>query len=693
MDFSKKIITLLKKRPLNPQELLEALRLPPTAQGELAKQLNQMQQRGELTRIRKNRFIVPEVADLFVGTIQIHPSGTAHVLNEKKGGADLFISAGNLWTAMHGDRVVARIHHERGGSRRPEGRVIRIEKRANERIVGTLQRSKNFYYVVPDNPRFTENLYVPKPASSLQAKTGDKVVARLESWPSRHVNPEGVIEEVLGAAGDPGVDMLAIVRKYNLPEIFSEEILKVAKQVAKPLTTQDLAGREDHRRDFVFTIDPDDARDFDDAIQVERLETGWRVGVHIADVSHYVQPGSALDAEAYERGNSVYLPDRVIPMLPEVLSNGMCSLLPDEDRLAFSVFADISKEGVIQKSRFTRSVIRSAKRMTYKEAFAILQRKATTEPEKHVHLAWELSATLRKRRFAKGSLELDFPETKVRVDEMGRTIGIEKVENDISHQLIEELMLLANELVAREMKRKKQPAIYRVHENPDTDKLDEFREFVLTFGLSCGDLNNPDEVRKLLARIRGTAEEAVIKIGLLKSLKRARYDASPLGHYGLAKPDYLHFTSPIRRYADLVVHRSLARFLGYTKKGPDTRRLGEAADHISTTERTAADAEREAVKLKKLEFFQNQLASQKGEVFKARILEVRNFGMFVELPDYVVSGLVHVSSLEGDFYHFDPARAQFKGKKSKKTFRAGQEVEVIVESVDIFKQQIDFRIV
>ncbi|MFV0337057.1 MAG: ribonuclease R [Chthoniobacterales bacterium] len=692
-DFSKKIISLLKKRPLSSQELQESLRLPPAAQSEFAKQLNQMQQRGEITRIRKNRYIVPEVADLFVGTIQIHPGGTAHVLNEEKGGADLFISAENLWTAMHGDRVVARIHDERGRSNRLEGRVIRIEKRANERIVGTLQRTKNFYYVVPDNPRFSQNLYVPKPAAALQAKIGDKVVAKLESWPSRHVNPEGVIEEVLGAAGAPGVDMLAIIRKYRLPEAFSEEILKTAEQVAKPISGQDIAGREDHRRDFVFTIDPDDARDFDDAIQVERLGDGWRVGVHIADVSHYVQPGSVLDKEACERGNSVYLPDRVIPMLPEVLSNGMCSLRPDEDRLAFSVFADIAKNGLIKKSRFTRSIIRSAKRMTYKEAFAILEKPASSELENHVHLAWELSATLRKRRFAKGSLDLDFPETKVRVDELGRTIGIEKVENDISHQLIEELMLLANELVAREMKRKKQPAIYRVHENPDSDRLDEFREFVLTFGLKCGDLNKPEEVRKLLANVRGSAEEAVIKIGLLKSLNRARYDASPLGHYGLAKTDYLHFTSPIRRYADLIVHRSLARFLGYTKKGSDSRKLDEMADHISTTERNAADAEREAVKLKKLEFFQNQLASQKGEVFKARILEVRNFGMFVELPDYIVSGLVHVSSLDDDFYLFDPSRAQFKGRKTKKTYRAGQEVEVIVESVDIFKQQIDFRVV
>lgn len=699
--LTEQILKLISVQPLDKIEISKRLGLPPDQRAKLRDLLRTLESNGKIARIRKDRYIIPQEADLFTGTIQFHPSGAAHILNETKGSPDLYISAENTWTALPGDKVVARIHTDRriqewrsgqpAKAPRLEGRVIRILERVNEVIVGTLQRTKNFCYVVPDDPRFVHNLYVKEPVPPLHAKVGDKVVAKLEAWPTRHVNPEGKIIEVLGAADKPGVDMLAIIRKHRLPEKFPNEVIAEAKSFSPIVTKRDLAGRADLRGQLIITIDPDDARDFDDAVIVERTANGWRAGIHIADVSHYVRPRTALDREAYARGNSVYLPDRVIPMLPEALSNGICSLRPEEDRLVFSVFAEINKQGVIKQTRFGRSVIRSAKRLTYKEAFAILQKPPRTEIEERVHVAWELSSVLRRRRFERGSLELDFPEVKVWVDENGKPTKLEKVENDISHQLIEELMLLANESVARELKVRKQPTVYRVHESPDDDRLNEFRDLAMTYGLRCGDLSQRDEMQKLLRSTVGKSFEYAIKIGLLKSLKRARYTSEPLGHFGLAKPDYLHFTSPIRRYADLIAHRSLERHLGLTKTGPASDELETAAEHISTTERVAADAEKEAVKLKKLEFFQQQISQRRGGTFRARIIEVRNYGLFVELPEFLLTGLIHVSALEGDFFVHELSQARFIGRQTKKTYRAGDELEVVVARVDMFKQQVDFR--
>jgi len=659
-----------------------------------------MERAGDIARIRKDRYIVPKDADLFTGVIQFHASGAAHVLNEAPGEPDLYISAENTWTAMHGDRVVARVSTDRRGSlgdprvppaTRREGRVIRILERANPTIIGTLQKSKNFFFVVGDDPRFVHNLYVPKPKDELKARPGDKVVARLEEWKSRHVNPEGVVIEVLGRAGDPGVDMLSIIRKYRLPEKFPDDVLAESEKTSSTVTPSEAARREDLRDRHIITIDPDDARDFDDAIEVQPTNRGWNVSVHIADVSHYVRPKSALDREAVSRGNSVYLPDRVIPMLPESLSNGICSLKPNVERLAFSVFAEVNRQGKMFKVRFAKTVIKSAARLTYKQAFAILQKPPIDETSRRVHAAWEVSALLRKKRFEKGSLELDFPEVKVWLDDKGKPVRLEKVENDISHQLIEELMLLANEAVARELKLTKQPTVYRIHEKPDPEKLAEYQEVVATFGIRAGNLSKREELTRLLASVRGKPYEYAVKIGLLKSLKRATYSPQPLGHFGLSKDDYAHFTSPIRRYADLIVHRSLERLLGLSKIGPASNELASLSEHISTTERIATDAERESTKLKKLEFFQQQLSGRKGATFPARIIEVRNYGLLVELPDFLLTGLVHVSTLANDFYVHDPARSRFIGRKTKTSFQAGQMIEVAVARVDMFKQQVDFQ--
>jgi ribonuclease R len=684
-------------RPLDKRELARALGRKSGVRMGLNHALRELERSGEIARIRKNRYILPTAADLVTGTLQIHQAGYGFLTTEKPGEPDIFVAAENTGTAMHGDRVVARIARDEPYGRtkgRREGRVIRILERAHDTIVGTLQHSRNFYYVVPDDPRLVHDVYVQLPPPAAVPKTparGDKVVVRLESWESRHVNPEGEILEVLGPASAPGVDMLSIVRKYHLPTEFPNNVLDQADRIPEKIDARQLGGREDLRKKFIVTIDPDDARDFDDAIDVEKIDSGgWRLGVHIADVAAYVEPDSALDREARRRGNSVYLPDRVIPMLPERLSNGVCSLHPGVDRLTHSVFIHFDKNGVAKSARFARTVIHSAHRLTYKQAYAILKSAPRDPLGEQLHVAWELASILRRKRFEYGSLDLDFPEVKVRLDETGKPLRLERIDNDESHQLIEEYMLAANEAVARELKKRTVPTIYRIHENPDPDKLAEYREFVLSFNYQVGDLTHRAEVQRLLVSIRGKPEEQALKIGLLKSLKRARYAPQPLGHYGLAKPNYLHFTSPIRRYADLVVHRALADHNGKHRARIDMSQIASISEHVSMTERVAAEAEIESVRMKKLEFFQRQLDERNPQVFRAAIVDVRNYGLVVELPDVLITGLVHVSSLTDDFYLFEAAQRRLIGRRSRKRFSVGDEVRVFVVRVDAFKRQVDF---
>ena len=657
----------------------------------MAKALHDLELAGDIVRVRQDRFTLPSEADLAVGTVQLHRDGSAHLLRDLPGDPEFYLSPENTATALPGDRVVVRHLRDQPPYRgyQPCGRVIRILKRGTTTAVGTLEKSARFWHVVPDDKHFVHNIYVPQPAAPLRPNQGDKVVVKLGEWKSRHVNPEGEIIEVLGPSDKPGVDIESIIRKFDLPTRFPEKVLGEADAFPKTVPASASRGREDCRDTLVITIDPDDARDFDDAISVVRTTDGWRLTVHIADVSHYVLPGSPLDHEAYRRGNSVYLPDRVIPMLPEALSNGLCSLRPNEDRLAFAAFLEIDRRGKIRRSRFAKTIIRSARRLTYKEAFARLQSKPGNDIDRMLHEAWDMASTLRKKRFEEGSLDLDFPEVKVWLDDQGRPARLERIENDISHQLIEECMLAANEAVARLFRMTPAAAIHRVHEKPDEAKLNEYRERVQMHGHKVGNLAVRKELTRFLKMLRGQPEEYALKTALLKSLKRASYSPEPAGHYGLAKSDYTHFTSPIRRYADLVVHRVLSDVCGYTK--PKGRiPFGEIARHISTTERNAAEAEREAVRLKKFEFFRQQLAKRTGQTFKAIVLEVRNFGMFVELPEVMAGGLIHVSALGDDFYTFDQARQRFVGRKKKKTYQAGDELDVIVARVDPFKQQLDF---
>ena len=688
-----------KYQPLNKSDLARTLKIGIDERSKFRRLLNELEQAGKITRIRKDRYVLPREADLMVGVLQVNPDGFGYLLNESGDGlGDLYISAENQSTAMHRDRVVARIVRERLPSERQqrhrgnrEGRVIKILERANRSIVGTLQHSKNFYYVVPDDPALVHDIYVTvRPGQTPRApEVDDKVVVRVEPWEHRHLNPEGEIVEVLGPAKKPGVDILSIIRKYDLAVAFPDAVLKEADEISLEISSKELRAREDLRSTAVFMIDPEDARDFDDALHVAEVDGGWSVGIHIADVSHFVKPGSALDREAMRRGNSVYLPDRVLPMLPERLSNMACSLRPDEDHLTKSVFVDFDRSGRIKRHRFAATVIRSVARLTYREALAILQRKPVTPLDGNIHTAWRLAAILRERRFRQGAMDLDMPEVRVLLDKQGKAVGLVRDENDISHQLIEEFMLLANEIVARETKRRSIPSVYRIHEKPDPEKLAEYREQARSYGIEIGDLTQRREMQRFLKLIVGRHEEVALKIGLLRSLRRAAYSPDPVGHYGLAKSDYTHFTSPIRRYADLIVHRAFAAML--PKRGvkpPRSVDLGSICQHISMTERIAADAEREAVRLKRIEYFSG--LARKPHRLDGTIIEVRNFGLLVELKEALVVGMIRISSIDLDFFVFDPVRQRITGRRTKISFGVGDQVVVKINRVDLFRQRLDF---
>jgi ribonuclease R len=568
-------------------------------------------------------------------------------------------------------------------------------ERANSRVVGTLQQTQKFYYVVPDDPCLVHDVYVPltPDAAGRKPAINDKVVVRLSEWENRHVSPEGEIIEVLGPSHDPRVEILGIIKKHGLPTDFPQPVLEEAAGISTEISKSELESRIDLRHVPVFTIDPDDARDFDDAIHVVPTNDGWELGVHIADVSHYVRPHSALDHEAYQRGNSVYLPDRVIPMLPERLSNGVCSLRPDEDHLTKSVLVRFDRAGRPQGHKFAATVIRSGNRLTYREAFERLTGAHRDELTQNLKRAWDLASKLRQKRFQNGALDLDMPEVRVKVDANGRAVGLVQEVNDISHQLIEEFMLLANEIVGRETKLHRTVSVYRVHDDPDPDKLLDYREFLLSHGIQAGDLSQRAEMQKLLKKIEGRENEGALKVNLLRSLKKAGYSPLPLGHYGLAKADYSHFTSPIRRYADLLTHRAFNVLLQRRNAGKQLARsnqLESICEHLSLTERLAAEAEREATRLKKLEFLESLV--RKPHRFAGIVSEVRNYGLLVEVPEILMTGLVHVSSLEDDFFSFDAVRRRLVGRSRKRVYQAGDHLFVRVSRVDRFKQQIDFTV-
>ena len=724
MKLGQEILSLLGRRdyqPLNAAGIGKALGLKADQGRALREALRNLERQGGVARIRKECFVLPKTADLVTGIVLVSPGGRARLVVDPAGdsGAEEWrIPTVHLGVALHRDRVVARrlqrVRAPRGAREKPlqrEVEVIRILERANATVVGTLRQTRGFFHVEPDDPRLIHDIYLreERKKEALKVRVGDKVVVQLDPWENPQRSPEGVLLERLGSAEDPGVGLLSIQKRHHLPMEFPRAVEREAESIPEEVLEADWRGREDYRGQPALTIDPDDAKDFDDAVHVELDPAGgWRLSVHIADVGHYVRRGSELDREARVRGNSTYLVDRVIPMLPERLSNGICSLKPGVERLAFSAFLDFNAQGKLRRSRFARTVISSVARLTYRQALAVLEGnwEGRTDLGKavpgslpysnrmvveRVRAAWELAAVLRRNRFAQGSLDLDFPEVKVWLDSKGRPERLERVENDPSHQLIEEFMLAANEAVAAALKRSKAPTVYRVHEMPDPDRLQEFREKARECGFRAGDLTMRREVEKLLKAIRGRPEEYALKLDFLKSLKRATYSVRPLGHYGLAKVNYTHFTSPIRRYADLLVHRALA--------GSTASKAGEieaAAQHVSETERRSAEAEKDSVQLKKMEFFERQLAAResgRAQRFRAVVVEVRGHGLVVELPEALMTGLVHVSALPGDFYVLDAVRGCFRGKRTRRRFGLGQELQVEVCRVDPRKRQLDFALV
>jgi ribonuclease R len=701
--MEEKILNLLGRNnytPSNVPELLKQLGLRPNQQQELQEALRHLEKTGRIVRTKGNRYILSREADLVPGVIRINRQGKGFLQPEDHGLQEIAIPESATSTALNGDRVLVRRDVPRK-TLRPEphreltGSVVRILERKRSQIVGTVHRSKQFLYVIPDDPRIPHDIYVPPPRDlGRPANIGDKVVVELREWESRHTNPEGEIVEVLGPADEEGVDMLSVLRHYSLPLRFPKPVLSEANSIARTPkpgepAPEDFAGRVDCRAHAVITIDPDDAKDFDDAFFLQNLSGGrWKLWVHIADVSHYVKPGSLLDEEARKRGNSTYLVDRVIPMLPEALSNELCSLKPGVDRLTKCAEFTLSNLGAVIETKFYSAIIRSKRRFTYKEAFGILQRSPTDPIERMLHEANTIAQNIRRARFKAGSLDLDFPERKIRLDAHGRVLLIERVENDISHQLIEEFMLLANEAVARRLIGLKRPAIHRVHEPPDERRLQEFREEVLSHNIPCGNLTRRTEVQKILQRLNTLPIGPALKIRFLRSLMRARYAVEPLGHYGLSKSHYAHFTSPIRRYADLIVHRAL-----FEKQPAKTREMKETADHISETERNSADAERDSKDVKLFAFLNAQLKSGELQSYSALVTDVRNFGFFVDVPDLGMSGLVHLSSVEDDFFVFEPAHSRLIGRRSRRIIKLGDRVLVQVHKVDTFKKQVDFRLV
>ncbi len=684
-------------RPFTFNELVKAFSVPREQRADFKNALNEMIVSGEIIKTRENRYALPAKVDVLTGRLSCHRDGYGFVTPEE-GGDDIFVPARFLRENMHGDKVAVRVETDKGFGKL-EGRIIRTLERGYSRIVGRFEASKNFGYVVPDEQRINHDIYIP-PSAYGKAKSGQSVVVEITAYPAAHRNPEGRIVEVLGWPDDPEVEVKTILAKFELPNVFSSGALEEARAIPEVPKAADIRGRIDLRGNPTVTIDGETARDFDDAVSVKK-ENGdlVRLWVSIADVSHYVKEGSMLDMDAYVRGTSVYFPDRCIPMLPEQLSNGICSLNPHVDRLAMTAEMLFDSCGGMIESRFYPSVIRSGARLTYTLVRDMLENSShgdsgkNVELEEHLLLMKELALRLMEKRRKRGSIDFDLPEPEIILDLQGQTEAILKAERNIAHRIIEEFMLAANEAVASYIESRDVPSLYRVHENPDPVKLKDFKEFIFNFGYEFpmkDDRVNPGELQRILRQAEGRPEEKMVNGVLLRCMKQARYSMENLGHFGLASSCYTHFTSPIRRYPDLVVHRLLKAVLtGKLKKAGSEKleqTLPETAAHTSRRERVAMEAEREIVELKKLQFMKDKT----GEEFDGFISGVTSFGFFVELMEYFVEGLVHVSTLRRDFYHYAEKQHSLVGENTGETFRIGDMVRVRIAQVSPEKKQIDF---
>ena len=723
------LLTLMKDPtyvPMKLKELAMLLGVPKEQRKDLEEVLNELVASGKVGISKKGKYARSEVFAQ-TGIFSAHHRGFGFVTIEGRDG-DLFVPPDDTGDAMDGDTVQV-IIDENGRGGRAEARVLKVLKHANETLIGTFEKNKSFGFVIPDNPRITMDIFIPQGKEN-GAVSGHKVVVKLDTYATRNKNPEGHVQEILGHINDPGVDILSIVRAYGLPEEFPEDVMEEVSYAPEELSADYVAeeigknGRVDLRDVPMVTIDGEDAKDLDDAVSVSKEtingETIYHLGVHIADVSHYVKEGTPLDAEAYKRGTSVYLVDRVIPMLPHRLSNGICSLNAGCDRLAMSCLMDIDEKGIIVGHKICESVVRIDRRLTYTAVNAILEAKNGTEepqtdaPEKEKSkekaefakkcleeyadfvpmflLLDETARVLRKKRMARGAVDFDFPECKIILDAKGRPVEIRPYERNAATMLIEDCMLAANETVAEDYYWQQIPFLYRSHEKPDGEKIKRFGILINNFGYSIrlqnGELH-PKEMQKLLEKAAGSPEEALLARLALRSMKQAKYTTECMGHFGLAANYYTHFTSPIRRYPDLQIHRIIKENLhgGLTKKriAHYEKILPEVAIWTSSRERLADEAERETDKAKKVQFMERHI----GEEFTGVISGISNYGFYVELPN-TVEGMVRLANLDGDYYVFDEEHYELVGERTRKKFKLGQTVKIQVVSVDRYLKTIDF---
>jgi ribonuclease R len=676
-------------RPAKTKELAKKLDIPTHDYRDFKRLLANLERSGKVIRTRGNRYAVPASMDIVPGTVSLTRRGDGFV-RPTDGGEDVFVPAAWLDTAMDGDRVAARVErHPKGRNR--EGRVIRVLERARESVVGTFHRGKKLTYVTPLDARLNRDLIIA-PGDDEGANEGDVVVVRILTYGEGRVGPTGAVDEVLGPLSDPGVDVLAVAHGFGVSLDFPKAVVAAARSAAETGMAEPGAGRVDRTGLLTFTIDPSDAKDHDDALSATHTDDGFvEIGVHIADVSHFVRRGSKVDAEAFDRGTSVYLVDRTVPMLPHVLSNEVCSLNADEDRFALSVYMVLSTDGGVQRRRYERTTIRCRRGLSYEQAQAVLDGGSSgdAEVDDALRLLDERARAVRARRNERGSLDLDLPEAKVILGDDGVPTDIKMRERKEAHRLVEDYMILANEVVARDMESRGAPALFRVHEPPSREKVEELGELLERFGLPVPKKKKlrPRDAQRLLEAVKGRDEETLVSTAVLRSLTKARYDPENLGHFGLASEAYLHFTSPIRRYPDLVVHRAVAAaFLGGASADMDADALEAAAERSSARERAAEEAERASVAMKKVEFMERHL----GESFPGRISGVTAFGFFVTLEEYFVDGLVHVSGLSDDYYRFDERAYALVGERKGRRYRLGDRLEVQVSRVDKEARHIDF---
>lgn len=689
-------------KPLTITELEEVFELKDSSEfKEFVKTINYMEDEGLIIRTRTNRFGVPERMNLIKGRILMNAKGFAFVIPETEGLDDIYISQNDMNSAMNGDTVLVRLHHKSSGTR-PEGVVVRIIERGVTKTVGTYVDEEYYGIVISDDKRIPHDIFIPKSASKGAAE-GHKVVVEITKYPEGRQSAEGEVVEILGHKNDPGIDILSIIHKHGIPIEFPQEVLDQAEKVPDTITEEEIKNRRDLRDKTIVTIDGADAKDLDDAVTVERLDNGnYLLGVYIADVSYYVPAGSPIDREAFERGTSVYLVDRVIPMIPHRLSNGICSLNPKVDRLVLACEMEITSDGQVVNHDIFEGVIRTTERMTYSDVRKILVEQDEELMKKYEELVplfqmmEELALILRKKRFDRGAIDFDFKEAKVLVDEEGVPTDVVIRERTIAEKIIEEFMLAANETIAEHFHWMRLPFLYRIHEEPNAEKLTKFLEFITNFGYVVRGTANtvhPRALQMLLEEIRGEPEETVISTVMLRSMQQAKYDPNSLGHFGLSTEFYTHFTSPIRRYPDLIVHRLIRTYLIEKKLDQQTQDewnevLGDIARHTSEMERRAVEAERDTDELKKAQFMENKI----GEVFSGFVSGVTNFGIFVELEN-TIEGLIHVSHLTDDYYHYDERQYAMIGERTGNVFRIGDAVEVRCIDVNIEESSIDFEIV